>query len=66
MILVDFFFFFFFNYCEPYFVLEIFQKKKKKLLVFDSYGFGRIHIAVDLGLDSIVFLKVNDVLSKTS
>ena len=30
-------------------------KKKKKSLVFDSYGFGRIQIAVELGLDSIVF-----------
>ena len=62
MILVD---FFFFASCEPYFVLEIF-KKKKKSLVFDSYGFGRIQITIELGLDSIVFLKVNDVLSKTS
>ena len=31
------------------------KKKKKKSLVFDSYGFGRILILVELGLDSIVF-----------
>ena len=43
--------------CEPYFVLEIFKKnkKKKKSLVFDSYGFGRILISMELGLDSIIF-----------
>ena len=42
--------------CEPYFILEIFnQKKKKNSLVFDSYGFSRILTAVELGLDSIVF-----------
>ena len=60
MILVD-----FCASCDPYFILEIFEKKKN-LLVFDSYGLGRILILVELGLDSIVFLKVNDVLSKTS
>ena len=32
-----------------------FKKKKKKSLVFDSYGFGRIQIAIELGLDSIDF-----------
>ena len=50
MILVD----FLFASCEPYFVLEI-KKKKKKSLVFDSYDFGRIQIAAELGLDCIVF-----------
>ena len=61
MILVDFFFLLLVNL-----ILFLKFSKKKKLLVFNSYGFGRIHIAVDLGLDSIVFLKVNDVLSRTS
>ena len=41
--------------CEPYFILEIFKKNKIKLLVFGSYGFGRILIAIELGLDNIVF-----------
>ena len=41
--------------CEPYFILEILKKKKKKSLVFDSYGFGRILISMELGFDSIVF-----------
>ena len=36
-------------------ILFLKLKKKKKSLVFDSYGFGRIQIAVELGLDSIVF-----------
>ena len=45
--------------------LKFSKKKKKKSLVFDSYGFGRIHITIELGPDSLVFLKVNDVLSKT-
>ena len=49
-------FFFFFASCKPYSVPEIF-KKKKKSLVFDSYSFGKIQIAVELGLDSIVFWR---------
>ena len=32
-----------------------FSTTKKKMLVFNSYGFGGILIAVKLGLDSIVF-----------